>query len=59
MHMEFIQYLSMLGVQLTPAVTTGSGMDFLIGRVSYTFGLTGGRSVSCYGILASSCATSF
>lgn len=30
-----------LGVQVTPNVSTGNGMDFLIGRVSYTFGLTG------------------
>ena len=30
-----------LGVQVTPNMSTGNGMDFLIGRVSYTFGLTG------------------
>jgi acyl transferase domain-containing protein len=30
-----------LGLQVTPNVSTGNGMDFLIGRVSYTFGLTG------------------
>ena len=41
MHMEFIQYLAGNGARVTPAVTTGNGMDFLIGRVSYTFGLTG------------------
>lgn len=28
-------------MQVTPNVSTGNGMDFLIGRVSYTFGLTG------------------
>jgi acyl transferase domain-containing protein len=41
MHMEFIQHLAANGTRITPAVTTGNGMDFLIGRVSYTFGLTG------------------
>lgn len=41
MHMEFLQYLAMHGVPIGPNVTTGNGMDFLIGRVSYTFGLTG------------------
>lgn len=29
------------GVQITGNVSTGNGMDFLIGRVSYTYGLTG------------------
>lgn len=28
-------------MQVTPNVSAGNGMDFLIGRVSYTFGLTG------------------
>ena len=28
-----------LGVKVTPHVSTGNGMDFLVGRVSYTFGL--------------------
>ena len=41
MHIEFIQYLAANGVKLTPGVITGNGMDFLIGRLSYTFGLTG------------------
>lgn len=41
MHQEFLQYLNSMGVAVTPNVTTGNGMDFLIGRVSYTFGLTG------------------
>jgi Beta-ketoacyl synthase, N-terminal domain len=30
-----------LGVKVGPAVSTGNGMDFLVGRLSYTFGLTG------------------
>ncbi|KAK9803996.1 hypothetical protein WJX72_011444 [[Myrmecia] bisecta] len=41
MHMEYIQYMTGLGVTVTPNVSTGNGMDFLVGRVSYTFGLTG------------------
>jgi hypothetical protein len=51
MHQEFLQYLSSMGVAVSPNVTTGNGMDFLIGRVSYTFGLTGPclRWVCCVG----------
>ena len=30
-----------LGVQVTSNASTGNGLDFLIGRLSYTFGLTG------------------
>ena len=30
-----------LGVQVGPNVSTGNGMDFLVGRLSYSFGLTG------------------
>jgi acyl transferase domain-containing protein len=41
MHMEYIQYLASHGLPITPNITTGNGLDFLIGRVSYTFGLTG------------------
>ncbi len=26
-------------MKVTPNVSTGNGMDFLVGRVSYTFGL--------------------
>jgi hypothetical protein len=35
-------YHAGLGVPVTPNVSTGNGLDFLAGRVSYTFGLTGG-----------------
>ena len=28
-------------MKVGPAVSTGNGMDFLVGRLSYTFGLTG------------------
>lgn len=29
------------GVSITGNVSTGNGMDFLVGRLSYTYGLTG------------------
>ena len=32
-------HYSELGVKVTPNVVTGNGMDFLVGRVAYTFGL--------------------
>lgn len=41
MHIEYIQYLSKYGANINSNVTIGNGMDFLIGRVSYTFGFTG------------------
>jgi len=41
MHIEYIPYLHQNGVKITSSVTTGNGMDFLIGRISYTFSLTG------------------
>lgn len=41
MHMEYIQYLSREGVPIQPSITTGNGMDFLIGRISYSFSLVG------------------
>lgn len=41
MHMEFLQYCAGTGVPVGPLLTAGNGMDFLIGRISYTFGLTG------------------
>ena len=44
MHMEYLQYLASMGVPVSGNVTTGNGMDFLIGRVSYTFNLTGAHS---------------
>lgn len=34
-------FVAGMGITVTPNVSTGNGMDFLIGRVSYTFGLTG------------------
>ena len=41
MHMEYIQYLRARGADINPAITIGNGMDFMIGRISYTFDLKG------------------
>ena len=38
--------LTGLGIRVGPSVTTGNGMDFLVGRLSYTFGLTGEQHAS-------------
>jgi hypothetical protein len=52
---EYALYLEHAHVAPTVAVLTGSGMNFMVGRVSYTFGLQGARSAlgppfffSCY-----------
>ena len=36
---EMCAFETGLGVKVAPSVVTGSGMDFLIGRVSYTYSL--------------------
>ena len=41
MHIEFLAALAQTGLPVGPAVTAGNGMDFMIGRLSFTFGLTG------------------
>jgi 3-oxoacyl-(acyl-carrier-protein) synthase/NADPH:quinone reductase-like Zn-dependent oxidoreductase/short-subunit dehydrogenase/acyl carrier protein len=41
MHMEYIQFLHREGVKIQPSITTGNGMDFMIGRLSFVFSLTG------------------
>ena len=41
MHMEFIQYLHAHGIQNNATMISGSGMDFMIGRISFTFSLIG------------------
>lgn len=41
MHMEYIQYLSREGIDIQPSITTGNGMDFMIGRISFSFSLVG------------------
>lgn len=41
MHHEFVQALSSQGVSVGPGVVSGSGADFLVGRLSYTFGFQG------------------
>ena len=39
--MEYIQFLYREGVKIQPSITTGNGMDFMIGRLSFVFSLTG------------------
>ena len=41
MHQEYIQYLNREGVHVQPYITTGNGMDFMIGRLSFVFSLVG------------------
>ena len=41
MHQEYIQYLHREGVDVQPYITTGNGMDFMIGRLSFVFSLVG------------------
>lgn len=43
---EYALYLEHARVAPTAAVLTGSGMNFMVGRVSYTFGLQGARPQS-------------
>ena len=43
---EYPALLSALHVPDSVHVLTGSGMNFMVGRISYTFGLQGGRA-SC------------
>ena len=41
MYQEYTQLQYSLGQRLSPAVVTGNGISYLVGRVSYTFGLQG------------------
>ncbi|PSC67708.1 non-ribosomal peptide [Micractinium conductrix] len=41
MQLEFLQYCTNAGLAVGPNLITGNGMDFLVGRISYTFGLKG------------------
>ena len=38
---EFTQLQYNLGLKISPAIATGNGISYLVGRVSYTFGLQG------------------
>ena len=41
MYQEFTQLQYNLGYRISPGIATGNGISYLVGRVSYTFGLTG------------------
>ena len=41
MQLEFLQYCTNAGLAVGPNLITGNGMGFLVGRISYTFGLKG------------------
>ena len=41
MYQEYMMLQHGLGLAVTPSVVTGNGISYLVGRVSYTFGLTG------------------
>lgn len=41
MYQEFTQLQHNLGHSITPAVATGNGISYLVGRTSYAFGLQG------------------
>ena len=45
MYSEYAQLQYTLGYSLSPALVTGNGISYLVGRVSYSFGLQG-RSVA-------------
>lgn len=42
MYSEYTQLQYSLGYKLSPGLVTGNGISYLVGRVSYTFGLQGG-----------------
>ena len=41
MYQEFTQLQYNLGYKISPGIATGNGISYLVGRVSYTFGLQG------------------
>lgn len=41
MYQEFTQLQYNLGYGISPAIATGNGISYLVGRVSYAFGLQG------------------
>ena len=42
MYSEYTQLQYNLGYKISPGLVTGNGISYLVGRVSYTFGLQGG-----------------
>ena len=41
MYSEYTQLQYNLGYKISPGLVTGNGISYLVGRVSYTFGLQG------------------
>jgi acyl transferase domain-containing protein len=41
MYQEYTQLQYNLGYKISPGIATGNGISYLVGRVSYTFGLNG------------------
>ena len=41
MYQEFTQLQYNLGYSISPAIATGNGISYLVGRISYAFGLQG------------------
>ena len=44
MYSEYTQLQYNLGYKISPGLVTGNGISYLVGRVSYTFGLQGGEA---------------
>lgn len=41
MYQEYTQLQFNLGLKVGPSVATGNGLSYMVGRLSYAFGLTG------------------
>ena len=41
MYQEYTQLQYNLGYKISPSIATGNGISYLVGRLSYNFGLTG------------------
>jgi acyl transferase domain-containing protein len=41
MYSEYTQLQHSMGLQVSPSIVTSNGLTYLVGRVSYSFGLQG------------------
>ena len=57
MYQEYTQVQHALGQRLSPAVITSNGISYLVGRVSYTFGLQGANEEAGAGLVAAPAVT--